>query len=108
MIKRVKVYDLKRINKDCFWEYDFSEDDILNISRSMDIKEKKFLFEKILLNSNEMLQDLEIFNQNDLKYFIEDFEVSVFNYEYNFRRKNIAEVCFLNKELLIDELKWVA
>jgi len=69
-------------------------------------EEKSFLFSKILLNSTEMLQDLEIFSIDDLTVFINDFKVTNFNHDYIFKRKNIAEVYFLDKELLVDELRW--
>ena len=66
------------------------------------------LFEKILLNSTDMLCDLQIFKKVDLKRLIEGYEVPSFNHEYIFRRKNITEVYFLDKKLEIEELKWVA
>ncbi len=102
------MYNLSRINKECFWDYTFSDEEILALANSENIRKKKYLFEKILLNSTEMLQDLEIFKKDDLKILIAEFKVSNFNYDYIFRRKNIAEVYFLDKELLVDELRWVA
>ena len=39
----------KKLNKDCFWEYTFSEEDIDSLAHSDNFKEKQFLFEKILL-----------------------------------------------------------
>jgi len=100
--------DIDRLLKECFWEYSFSWDDILQMSNSEDWGEKKFLFEKILLNSTKMIKDLKIFNSDDLKKLIEDYKVSQFNYKFAFKRKNIAEVYFLNKEVLVNELKWIA
>ena len=38
--------------------------------------------------------------------FLENYKIPEFNAEYAFRRKNIAEVYFFDKPLLIDELKW--
>ena len=102
------MVDLERILKKCFWEYNFTTDDILKISKNEDMREKKFLFEKILLNSTEMLQDLHIFTQKDLEFLIDDFKVSAFNHDCIFKRKNIAEVYFLKKDLEVDELKWIA
>jgi hypothetical protein len=102
------MVNLDRILKTCFWEYNFTTDNILKISQGENMREKKFLFEKILLNSTEMLQDLQIFTQKDLEFLIEDFKVTVFNHDYVFKRKNIAEVYFLNKDLEVDELKWIA
>jgi len=98
---------LDNIIKDCFWDLDFTDKDINDIINSKDIKRKSFLFDKILLNSTNLILDLKIFRKNDLKILIEKFEVPNFNYDYIFRRKNIVEVYFLDKPLLIDELKWV-
>lgn len=94
------MFDCSRINKDCFWDYHFSDEEILTIAKGDNIREKKFLFSKILLNSTEMLQDLEL--------FLDEFKVSNFNYDYIFKRKNVAEVYFLDKELQVDELRWTA
>jgi len=98
---------LDNIIKDCFWDLDFTDKDINNIINSQDIKRKSFLFDKILLNSTNLILGLKIFKKDDLKILIEKFEVPDFNYDYIFRRKNIAEVYFLDKPLLIEELKWV-
>jgi len=99
---------LQRVLKECFWDMNLSSDDISDIAKGDDVSKKKFLFRKLLLNSTRMLTDLKIFNQDDLKMLIETFIVPKFNHDYIFRRHNIAEVYFLDKPLLIDELKWVA
>ena len=100
--------DIDRLLKDCFWEYNFTSDDILQMANSNDWRKKSFLFEKILLNSTKMIKDLKIFKPGDLKKLIEDFKIPQFNSKFAFKRKNIAEVYFLDKEVLVNELKWVA
>ena len=102
------MYNLDRIRKEFFWDYHFTNDEILSIANSANEREKKFLFSKILLNSNEMIQDLEIFSFNDLEIYLNDFQVSNFNYDYIFKRKNVAEAYFLEKKILVDELRWTA
>jgi len=97
-----------RIKKDCFWDLDISEADIRNIIKSDDERKKKMLFEKILLNSTALFTDLKIFELNDLENYLENYKLPQFNSNYAFRRKNLAEVYFFDKPLLIDELKWVA
>ncbi len=97
-----------RIKKDCFWDLDISETDIKNIIKSDDERKKKMLFEKILLNSTALFKDLKIFDIKDIETYLEEYKVPRFNSEYAFRRKNLAEVYFFDKPLLIDELKWVA
>ena len=100
-----EIYE--QILKDCFWEYKFDEEKIRNLSTSSDFGEKKFLFGKILVNSTEVLSALGIFKFNDLKKLIEDFKVPEFNHDFIFKRKNMAEVFFLDKPLLIEELQWL-
>lgn len=97
-----------RIKKDCFWDLDVSEADIKNIIASGNERKKKMLFEKILLNSTALFKDLRIFNSSDLEGYLENYKVPKFNSDYAFRRKNLAEVYFFAKPLLIDELKWTA
>lgn len=97
-----------RIIKDCFWDLDICENDIKNTLLSDDKRKKKILFEKILLNSTALFKDLKIFDIKDIINYLEEYKVPKFNSNYAFRRKNLAEVYFLDKPLLIDELKWVA
>jgi len=97
-----------RIKKDCFWDLDISEIDLQNIIKSDDERKKKMLFEKILLNSTALFRDLKIFDIKDIEIYLQEYRVPRFNSEYAFRRKNLAEVYFFDKPLLIDELKWVA
>jgi len=100
--------DLIRIIKECFWDMKLTANDIVDIANGEDWTQKKYLFRKLLLNSTRVLSDLKIFSQDDLKKLIEEFKVPQFNHDYIFRRHNIVEVYFLDKPLLIDELKWVA
>ena len=98
----------KRIIKDCFWDLNFEVDDIQKIISSNDIQKKSFLFNKILLNSTNMFQSLKIFTIDEIKYFLDELKIPKFNHDYIFKRKNMAEVYFLDRPLLIDELKWIA
>ena len=97
-----------RIIKDCFWDLNFEVNDIQKIISSNNIQKKSFLFNKILLNSTNMFQSLKIFTIDEIKYFLDELEIPKFNYDYIFKRKNMAEVYFLDRPLLIDELKWIA
>lgn len=97
-----------RIKKDCFWDLDISRKEIDDIANGNDLRKKSYLFEKILLNSTKLFIDLEIFKKDDLRVLVENFKIPKFNHKYAFRRKNMVEVYFFNKPLLIDELKWVA
>jgi hypothetical protein len=94
------------IIKDCFWDLQFDEKDIKKIIASNDIQKKSFLFDKILLNSTHLFHALKIFTLDEIEYFLNKFVIPRFNHDYIFKRKNMAEVYFLNKPLLINELKW--
>ena len=100
------TYD--RIIKECFWDMHMQTKDIDIILNSNNLRKKTFLFDRILLNSTRMLFDLKIFTRDDLETMIENFNVPNFNADYIARRKNMAEVYYLDKSLEIDELKWIA
>jgi len=100
------MINFKRLKKDCFWEYDFSDDEILRMASIGDAREKSFLFQKILLNSTRLFQDLKIFKKSDLVDLLGLYKVPAFNHDYIFKRKNIADVYFLDKPLLVNELMW--
>lgn len=102
------MINYERIIKDCFWDLNISAKDIEDILYSDDKRQKAFLFNKILLNSTQMLIDLKIFSIDEIRTFLDEYKVPRFNHNYIFRRKNIAEVYFLDKLLEIDELKWIA
>ncbi len=107
MLEQVMI-NYERIIKDCFWDLKIDAKEIDAILLHSDMIQKTFLFEKILLNSTQMLADMQIFEKGDLEILIENFKVPKFNAEYIFKRKNMAEVYFLDKPLEIDELKWIA
>ncbi len=97
----------KRIINDCFWDSNITEEDIEKMLYSGVIRSEKYLFEKILINSTDVLMDLKLFKEDNLKVIMKEYKVPVFNYDYIFRRKNIAEVYFFDAPLLINELKWI-
>lgn len=96
-----------RIIKDCFWDLNIQEADIINIVQGKDERKKKMLFEKILLNSTAFLKDLNIFQKDDLAILLENFKLPKFNEAHAFKRKNMAEVWFFDKPLLVSELQWI-
>ncbi|RKX72750.1 MAG: hypothetical protein DRP60_13220 [Spirochaetes bacterium] len=100
--------DFERIRKECYWDLNVSEDDIRMILNGSDQKHKTSLLNKILENSTKLLLDLQLFPELQLKIMLENFTVPQFKHEYLYRRKNIAEAFFFDKNLEIDELKWQA
>ena len=105
---KVHIINYQRIQKDCFWDYNFSNEDISKLASSVNSRERNFLFQKILLNSTNMFSDLKIFDIDVLSELLENYNVPEFNYNYTFKRKNMAEIYFFNKPVLVNELKWIA
>ncbi len=97
---------LSRIIKECFWDYDFSAEDIERIVRKGSYKEKMFLFQKILANSTNILKDLRIFSKEELKELFKNYRVPQFNREFLQNRKGIAEYVFFDKPFDIPGLSW--
>lgn len=98
---------IERILKNCFWEYAFTPEDILHMADGDDWEEKRFLFEKILANSTQMLDAMKIFRPEDLEKLLDSYVVPRFNHDYLARRKNIVEFCFFDKPLTVRELQWI-
>jgi len=99
---------LKTILKDCFWEYNFTEYDIILLAKSQNQQEQMFLFTKILENAKELIKSMKIFDKEDLERLIESYTLPTFKRDYMARRLNIIEYYFLDRPLTINELKWVA
>ncbi|MDQ1340305.1 MAG: hypothetical protein QG567_1462 [Campylobacterota bacterium] len=102
------MVDYERIQKDCFWDLSISGKEIENIANGNDSRKKNMLFEKILLNSTALFKDLQIFDKKELEKLLENYNIPKFNSDHAFKRKNMAEVYFFDKPLLINELKWIA
>lgn len=99
--------DYNRIQKECFWDLNISISEINQFIHSKNERMKRIIFEKLLFNSSKVFLDLKLFNFEDITEYLNKIEIPTFNKDYFLRRKNLADVYFLNKELLIDELKWV-
>ncbi len=97
----------KNILDKCFWDYNFTEKDILEIINSPNKeKEKKFLFGKIIESGGDILNDLTIFNEDDLALLIKSYKVPQFNFDYINQRYLIVKNFFLNEKVDIPELEW--
>jgi hypothetical protein len=95
----------ERIKMECFWDYHISSQEIQKMLTDKD--SQKVLFEKFLLNSSHLFEDLDLFHRQDLKKLLENYHVPEFNQAYCQKRKNLAEVYFFDKPLLIQELQWI-
>lgn len=107
MVNRTPVrFNYTRILKECFWDLNVSEEDLKKIPLGQDERLKSMVIEKVLLNSTFFLKDLQLFSLKDLEVFLQTYNIPKFNYEFVFRRKNMAESFFFGKPLLVEELKW--
>jgi len=98
----------KQILKDCFWEYDFTIEDIKRLAKSSKRGEREFLFQKILLNSTSLIQSMKIFDREILIEMIRDYKIPKFNQDYIKKRKNMLEIYFLDMPPTANEFKWIA
>ena len=96
----------KRILKESFWDYNFSVNELISICESNDYNNKKFIFNKILKNSTDVLNDLTIFSDSDKIKLLKDFSPSKFNYDFINRRFKILKRLILKEEVDIWELSW--
>lgn len=97
---------IEQIIKDCFWDMDFSINEVSDIICSNDFRAKAFLFDKVLLNSTKLFASLKIFYREDLEKLIKDYKLPAFNKNIAKRRLNLVEVYFLDEPLTIEELSW--
>lgn len=102
------MFNYTRMINECFWDVEMTEEQIKKIVNSHDAQQKQYMFEKILLNSTQIFNDLKIFTRDELKLLIQNMKMPHFNAEHAFKRKNLVEVYFFDAELMIDELKWIA
>jgi len=100
------VHKYQQLISDCFWEYNFTSEDLDQIITSGDPRKNQFIFGKILANSTYLLKDLKIFPLEKLASLVDSYTVPKFNYDFLYRRKNIVEFHFFEKDLTLEELKW--
>jgi len=101
----IKKIDYEKIIKDCFWDSNISENDLKKIIDSHDEREKRKLFSKIIYNSKDKLQALQIFTHEELKYFFLDFKVT-YNKKYINRCILVLKSLLLGEKYHINGLEW--
>ncbi|MFK5937410.1 MAG: hypothetical protein QM497_03340 [Sulfurimonas sp.] len=80
------IYDLKRIQKNCFWDYTFLDEQLLKMANSDDAHEVNFLFNKIFANSTRVEWDLYIFPKDVIIEKLKAYKPPRFNNKYfNYR-----------------------
>ena len=89
----------ERIIRDCFWDSRISEAELQRIIHEAGRREKKQVFERILLHSTRYLLDLELFDREELREMLKEYTLPEFNQEHAYRRAHIAEVFFSTQNL---------
>lgn len=104
---REKIVMKNRIIQECFWDYHYTFDQIKEMAESENFKTKKFIFEKILINSHDMISDLKsLFFKDDLKKLVEEYKVPKFNFKYINKRYLLAKYFLKGEKVHIEELEW--
>lgn len=96
---------LKQIIKECFWDYNVSNEDINNILLNNDSREIKKLFSKILYNSQDKLLALSIFTNMQLKECFSDFKIT-YNHKYITKHFLVLKSILLHEHTYIESLAW--
>lgn len=103
MIDKQKI--LKTIVKECYWDYNVDVDDLKEILENKDKRENKKLFDKIIYNSHDKLQALQLFSRQQQKEFLNDFKVT-YNEKYITRHLLVLKSLLLNELTYIKGLEW--
>ncbi len=94
--------------KEIFWgDYNIDEKKAIEMIKNGSDYEKRFIFGKIIANSNNIIKDLEYFDKEDLKKLLTNFKVPNFNRDYLAKRVCIAKNYFFDEPCEIRELKWM-
>lgn len=103
MINKRKI--LKTIVDECYWDYNVDVDDLDQILKTKDKRENKKLFDKIIYNSHDKLQALQLFSTQQLREFFTDFKLG-YNEKYIERHLLVLKSLLLNESTYIKGLEW--
>jgi hypothetical protein len=96
----------EKINRECLWEYNFTDSEIIELARHGNKREKMFLFSKIMENATDVLKCLNIFSPMDQREMILDYKVPKFNYNFLERRHKIIKYFITKQNVDIPALRW--
>lgn len=92
--------------KDCFWDYDVTEDYIREIRNSNDFRQKQMLFSKIIYNSTDKARTLQVvFSKETLQKLFSAFKSS-YNHKYIDRHILMLRNILLGENNFIESLEW--
>jgi len=103
--QKLNVY-AERINRECLWEYNFSNSEIIQLAQHGNEQEKMFLFTKIMENATDVLKSLNIFSIRDQREMLLNYNVPKFKHNFLERRHKILKYFITNQSVDIPELRW--
>ena len=95
----------QQIIKECYWDSNMTSQDLENIVVSKDQRELEKLFSKIIYNSKDKLNALQLFSQEQLKYLFSNFQVT-YNKKYIEKHILVLRVLLLDEKHEIKGLEW--
>jgi len=99
------MINYERIKKECFWDYNISVENLKDIQNSNDKQELKKLFSKIIYNSKDKLSDLMLFEKDDLREFLKEFQPT-YNEKYISRHVLVLKSLLLDEKVVVKGLEW--
>ncbi len=96
----------KQIIRECFWEYNMTIPDILEMAEKGSGREKNFLFSTIMENATDVLQSLRIFSIADQKKMILQYKAPRFNHHFLDKRHKVVKYLLTGQKVDIPELRW--
>lgn len=99
-------YSLERIKQNCFWDYNFNDDELLQMAKSGTEHEVNFLFNKIFANSTRPEWDLKIFSKDIIIKKLSEYKPPKFNNKYFLYRLRVLKFIFDIDTTPIEELRW--
>lgn len=99
------MINYEKIIQECYWDYNITADDLIDIIKVGNKRELKKIFSKIIYNSNDKFSDLRIFKKDDLKEFFDDFKVT-YNDKYITRHILVLRSLLLGEKHKIKGLEW--
>lgn len=104
-IEKISRY-CEEINRECFWEYNFSNSEILKMAQNGSEQEKMFLFSKIMDNATDVLRCLDIFTPVDQQKMALRYKAPLFNHSFLDKRHKIIKYFITKQQVDIPELRW--
>lgn len=91
--------------KDCFWDYNISEDELKNIPLGPNVKKKQWLFNRIVYNSRDKIRDLSIFTEQDLRDLFDNFKPAA-RFGLSHDSFSALRNTMLNERQYIEKFQW--